>query len=332
LGGTENIEAYELYLKAKGKRAEDNISGYKSALALLDVAIILEPEFALAWGYKAHNHILLSRFEPSSGAKSELDAALRAAQKAIELEPNLADAYTNLVDIKTRKKKWIEAELYCRKALELIGDSLSFDDHFIIPFYLSVGKFKKAHELLERMRRNDPINQAFLAWYYYTYGFLDDRQRADEEYQRRNKLLLKGYSGWHDVVITEVRLGSGDVLSRDEIVSYNPINITLKEYLDSPEAGIVELRRIYSSTDKLSTWSPHLMLLWAAYFGDSELAMEIIENTDNVFFLWFPVIDEVRKTPRFKEFMTEIGLVDYWREYGWPDLCRPVGDDDFVCD
>jgi hypothetical protein len=26
------------------------------------------------------------------------------------------------------------------------------------------------------------------------------------------------------------------------------------------------------------------------------------------------------------------GLVDYWRERGWPDLCRSVGADDFVCD
>ena len=26
------------------------------------------------------------------------------------------------------------------------------------------------------------------------------------------------------------------------------------------------------------------------------------------------------------------GLVDYWRARGWPDLCRPMGVDDFVCD
>jgi hypothetical protein len=26
------------------------------------------------------------------------------------------------------------------------------------------------------------------------------------------------------------------------------------------------------------------------------------------------------------------GFVDYWKQKGWPDLCRPVGTDDFVCD
>ena len=30
--------------------------------------------------------------------------------------------------------------------------------------------------------------------------------------------------------------------------------------------------------------------------------------------------------------MHKAGLVDYWRERGWPDLCRPMGANDFVCD
>ena len=40
----------------------------------------------------------------------------------------------------------------------------------------------------------------------------------------------------------------------------------------------------------------------------------------------------VRKTERFKAFVRNAGLVDYWRAKGWPDLCRPMGADDFVCD
>ena len=29
--------------------------------------------------------------------------------------------------------------------------------------------------------------------------------------------------------------------------------------------------------------------------------------------------------------MREIGLVDDWREYGYPMMCRPVGTGDFEC-
>jgi hypothetical protein len=28
----------------------------------------------------------------------------------------------------------------------------------------------------------------------------------------------------------------------------------------------------------------------------------------------------------------EAGLVDYWKARGWPDLCRPIGANDFECD
>jgi hypothetical protein len=30
--------------------------------------------------------------------------------------------------------------------------------------------------------------------------------------------------------------------------------------------------------------------------------------------------------------MRNAGFVEYWRARGWPDLCRPLGTDDFVCD
>jgi hypothetical protein len=40
----------------------------------------------------------------------------------------------------------------------------------------------------------------------------------------------------------------------------------------------------------------------------------------------------LRKTERFKNLARKAGLVDYWRVDGWPDLCRPVGADDFECD
>ncbi|MFC1839796.1 hypothetical protein ACFL1N_09460 [Thermodesulfobacteriota bacterium] len=75
----------------------------------------------------------------------------------------------------------------------------------------------------------------------------------------------------------------------------------------------------------------------AAYFGDPELALNVMEKSIRVHnvalvLMWSPIMKEVRQLPRFKEFVREIGLVDYWKEYGWPDLCRPTGDDDFECD
>jgi hypothetical protein len=51
-----------------------------------------------------------------------------------------------------------------------------------------------------------------------------------------------------------------------------------------------------------------------------------------VVIFWHPSYAPVRKTERFKKFVRKSGLVEYWRAKGWPDLCRPVGSDDFACD
>jgi hypothetical protein len=48
--------------------------------------------------------------------------------------------------------------------------------------------------------------------------------------------------------------------------------------------------------------------------------------------IWFSTFKGVRQLPEFEDFLRDAGLADLWRERGWPDLCRPVGAEDFVCD
>jgi hypothetical protein len=39
-------------------------------------------------------------------------------------------------------------------------------------------------------------------------------------------------------------------------------------------------------------------------------------NALGLLIIWYPLMKDVRQPPRFKEFFREIGLVDYWKEYG----------------
>jgi hypothetical protein len=221
--------------------------------------------------------------------------------------------------------------------LELIDGSVSGDDIYIFLFYSAVGNFKKVLELLEEARRNDPIHPDTNAWYSFTYGLLGDRPQAEKEYQNRNKHLPKGYSDWHDHIITLVRIASGDILSPEDIVSTNPIHSKVKKFINSPENGLIELKRIYHSDDNLSSMSLGAISIWVAFFGDPEFAMEVLVkssgiNAGHICFFWSPIMREVRQLSRFKEYVKKIGLVDYWKENGWPVLCHPVGDVDFICE
>jgi hypothetical protein len=41
----------------------------------------------------------------------------------------------------------------------------------------------------------------------------------------------------------------------------------------------------------------------------------------------------LRQTERYKDFMRKRGVTEYWRERGWPELCRPLdAEKDFTCD
>jgi predicted Zn-dependent protease len=45
-----------------------------------------------------------------------------------------------------------------------------------------------------------------------------------------------------------------------------------------------------------------------------------------------PANSTMRKMPAFKQYIRDSGTLGYWRARGWPDLCHPVGADDFACD
>ncbi len=84
--------------------------------------------------------------------------------------------------------------------------------------------------------------------------------------------------------------------------------------------------------------------LYAADLGAYDLAAQIAEdllpkyfqNSQDIFnpIMWLshPRFREFRKDAAFKRLLTSLRLVDYWREEGWGDLCRPLGDHDFECD
>ena len=65
------------------------------------------------------------------------------------------------------------------------------------------------------------------------------------------------------------------------------------------------------------------------YFCGSDKVDSIDGFNCDVF--WLNGLAAFRQDPRFTDLMTELGLVDYWREHGWPDTCQPAGDS-LICE
>jgi hypothetical protein len=92
-----------------------------------------------------------------------------------------------------------------------------------------------------------------------------------------------------------------------------------------------------SDPKALPAW--HQWVNWVyAYVGAPERLLDYPERAleanemHRVFRLFTREYAPVRNTERFKTLVRDMGLVDYWKARGWPDLCRPVGANDFACE
>jgi hypothetical protein len=113
--------------------------------------------------------------------------------------------------------------------------------------------------------------------------------------------------------------------------------VEILDRLDQPEAVLEFLERLADDRDRFWPSKYENIALVAAYLGYPEFAFEVfsteLQHTPiRLGTVWYPVMSDVRRLPAFKQFVTEIRLVEFWRAYGWPDFCRPLGSEDFVCD
>ena len=332
---TESLDAYDLYLAAEDlMRAADG----NGALEKIDEALAIDPTFARAWALKADLHGGRSQAVSGDRLAAEREAMVRAALRAAELEPGLIEAKAMLAGDRDGRGEWVEAEALFRDAFEGSNalTALWYGVHL-----MGVGHIERAAEVNAISRRTDPLNQTARGFYLLGLALAGNVRAAEEEYARGTAVFGGPWFG--DWYISMVRLGVGGLPS-DGIPLFSlpgdqsgpNVHNEMRQYLGSPDAGLARLREIVASIDSPTTGALLATGVWAGHFGDPELAYEAIaeatrRNGQNVLHFWLPSMRDVRQLPRFKIFMRDIGLVDYWNELGWPAFCRPLGGEDFAC-
>jgi len=87
---TDNIEAYNYYLKGRDLLRRGSISGYKAAREIFERAVELDPAFARAYAgvADANSFLYTQTFE-----RLPVDNIFAASEKALRLDNNLAEAH-----------------------------------------------------------------------------------------------------------------------------------------------------------------------------------------------------------------------------------------------
>src|SRR5665213_2028448 len=111
--GTENAEAYELYMKASEYFNRQTKEGIQLAVQLLTEAIKLDPAYARAYQYKAN--ALAELYRNYDRTPALLDEAETLCKEALRLKPDLYTVYYPLSMIYIHRGQFDEAEEAARE-------------------------------------------------------------------------------------------------------------------------------------------------------------------------------------------------------------------------
>jgi serine/threonine-protein kinase len=177
---TDNVEAYNLYLKARYQFFRSTPEGLAKSKDYYEQAIALDPNYALAWHGLAGFYNVLGVFGqiPPKAANAQ---AAQATAKALQLDNLLAEAYAMMGALRAGEFDWKGAELEFSRALELDPKSQDvlkwYDYYYLGPMKRvdeAVAAFLKALEI-------DPLSPFLQSGLGYNYCLKREWNRAIEQ-------------------------------------------------------------------------------------------------------------------------------------------------------
>jgi serine/threonine-protein kinase len=150
---TEDIEAYDLYLKGRSAmRGQQDVKNIQAAIDYYEQALKKDPTFAIAYAGVADASLVMYHEKKDSFWSQK---ALAAAQQAERLNDNLPEVHFSLGSVYTASGKGAEAVSELKRALQLAPNS---DDGYrgLGKAYLSLGQKDLAFQAYQRAVEINP--------------------------------------------------------------------------------------------------------------------------------------------------------------------------------
>ena len=167
--GTENLAAYDLYMRGRQQESFFTKESYVEAQNYYEQAVALDPNFAEAWAHLAQIHTLNGQFGWVEDIVAADSIALKLVEKSILLDPDLPFSRFSYSRILARNSinQHDRAIEEAKKAIELdpnYADALAY----LAQLFILTGK---AEQSIEPIKSAMHVNPNFPFWYHYTYGF-----------------------------------------------------------------------------------------------------------------------------------------------------------------
>jgi adenylate cyclase len=339
-----DLQAYDDYLRA-GARMHMHPD---EAIALLEAVVARDPRFAPAWGLLGYAYNLQTYLSPvvrsAVGRCSVREAreiihaikgkADQAARQAILLDPRHAGGHATLAHLEFWRGNWSGAERLFQKALAIDADHPHANHEYAI-MLVSSGYFEEGLKIIHRLTELEPrvaVYGVAAALFTLLTGRISEAISIAEA--TRPDASNSGF--WRACALSTAYATMGRYAEAADQLLDMAADAQISE--DAARTAAQILRRapaVVASPQALPRFYSELNIVYP-FVGADERALEYWEFQQQsgmmacTFLPWLPPFLRIRNTDRFKRYIRSAGLIDYWRGKGWPTMCRPVGEDDFI--
>jgi len=314
-GGTQNLEAYLLYLRSDKEISEFSAAAIKEARKHTEQAIKLDPDFILAWSLLGWINTNLAQLREVP-VQDGYERARQLGQHALQLNPDLAEPHLLLGYIhRTYDWDWVGAQSEARQGL-----ALDPKDWFALELNgqiaASIGNWIDAERYFRQVLVNDPLNSQ-THWDLGNTLYRAGRFPAAEAEYRKLIELAPDYA-WARGYLAKTLLAQGNPNAAlataekegDEANRLDILPIVLYAAGRVAEADVA-LKALIS---KFADSDAYYVAMNYAYRDDHEHALEWLERAyrqkDSGFveIAGEPLFKNLANDPRYKAFLKKMNL------------------------
>lgn len=315
---TENLAAYDAYLTGRHLMGRQTHESLAAAEEQFERATRSDPNFALAWSGLSDVLSLSWALGFDYGA-DVIPRAVEAAARAVELNPDSAEALTSLGRIQWMNREWRASAASLRRAIE-INPGYAFAYQSLALVLVNLGDFEDGLAASHRSVDLEPLSPYMHVNLAANYDATRNAEGALRAARRASSLEPYNPFARYYAMQSLNHLGQPDAALEEALQLPGPLSQREALRAAFERAGMDGVRRLFLDLAIADTGDPcggQQGAFAYAQLGEVDAALACLEgNIDlpgmyaNMYLAQNPAFDSLRDEPRFERVLERAGLAE----------------------